>query len=108
MIRVYIRSDMEGKITVKVKGHAGSAKQGEDLVCAAASAYVHQLSETIKAFDRNDWFVNKAKIRIEEGDASLTYKPKEAYRGVIEYLTMMTTTGFDWLQKEYPDYVKLN
>lgn len=108
MIRVFIRSDMEGKITVKVKGHALSAKPGEDLVCAAASAYVNQLAETIKAFDRNDWFVNKAKIHIEEGKAALTYKPKAPYRGVVEYLTMMTTTGFDWLQKEYPEYVKLN
>ena len=107
MIRVFIRSDVNGEISVKVKGHAMSAPKGEDLICSAASAYILQLQDTIEALNRNGW-LEKAKIKVEDGQANITYTPKEAYRGIVEYLTMMTTTGFDRLQKEYPEYVKLN
>lgn len=107
MIRVFIRSDINGVISVKVKGHAMSAPKGEDLICSAASAYVLQLQDTIAALDRHGW-LESSKIKIEDGKANITYKPKGAYRAIVEYLTMMTTTGFDRLQKEYPEYVKLN
>lgn len=107
MIRVFIRSDIKGEISVKVKGHAMSAPKGEDLICSAASAYILQLQDTIEALNRHGW-LEKAKIKVEDGKANITYTPKEIYRGIVEYLTMMTTTGFDRLQKEYPEYVKLN
>ena len=109
MIRVYIRTDVETEdIVFKAKGHAMSAPKGEDLVCAAASAYVNQLCETVKAIDRQGWLIKKPKIHVEDGKASIVYHPKEACRAIVEYLTMMTTTGFDWLEKEYPEHVKLN
>ena len=109
MIRVFIRSSVKtGDISFKIKGHAMTAPKGEDLVCSAASAYVHQLREVIEALDRNGWLEKKAKIQVDEGKANITCKPKAGYRSNVEYIYMMTTTGFDWLQKEYPEYVKLN
>lgn len=109
MIRVFIRTDVKtGDIVFKAKGHALSAVKGEDLVCAAASAFVNQLAEAVKGFDKSGWLTKAAKIKLEDGKASIVYHPQERYRSTIEYITMMTATGFDWLQKEYPEYVKLN
>ena len=109
MIRVYIRTDVETEdIVFKAKGHAMSAPRGEDLVCAAASAYVNQLCEVVMAIDRQGWLIKKPKIKVEDGNASIIYHPKEACRTVVEYLTMMSTTGFDWLERQYPEYIKLN
>ena len=84
MIRVTI-----GPGYVRVKGHAGSAPLGQDLVCAGASVLVYALAERLRQKDllRKEW--------LAVGDAELRWD------GDAEAELAMFRTGMELLGPEY-------
>ena len=90
---------------VTVSGHAGSAEEGKDLVCAAVSA----LTETLECnlvlmeargtvrFDRREGGKGKAELRVT---------PKARYRHIVRLVFDAICVGYDFLASEYPDYIR--
>lgn len=139
MIKVKLYKNYERKspekIVFKMSGHAGAAPAGEDLICAAATAYMWQLVEAVKGAYKQGWLLKKPRINIngiyishyvtnndvlpsevleriaqapEDAKTRITICPKAEYVKTVNLLATMTATGFDWLAKQFPEYVKLN
>lgn len=57
MIKVNVLSDSEGKTrSIELKGHAGYAKYGKDIICASVSSLTLNLANSVEKFtdDRFD------------------------------------------------------
>ena len=115
MIKVEIyEHPLTDDIVFKVRGHAGSAPEGEDLVCAAVSAYVNQMAETVKALYKMGWLKGRPRIAREKGKSTIVFHPYDPFelKGdvditvITKYMVMMSATGFDSLAKEVPQFVQ--
>ena len=94
-------------ISLKVKGHAESAPEGKDLICAASSAYGFQAIQTVENMFFSDWLVKKPKIWINKGDISIVFRPKEEYYTVCLNMLQVVAVGYQILEEKYPDFVQL-
>lgn len=96
MITVLIEQDgLEHRVTVA--GHAGYAEKGQDIVCAGVSSLFVALCE---AADRE----GALRDLLTEPDAKRAYIYRTKPAG--HYLTMFRT-GILAMQREYPEYVRL-
>ena len=89
-----------------VKGHAGSAPVGEDLVCSAASILALTLERNIKQL-KAQGVIRNFDIHISEGDAELTCTPVSKYANMVMLMFQSTVTGFQILAEKFPDYISL-
>ncbi len=96
---IQIKTMRRGKnVTLSVTGHAGAAKSGSDVVCAAVSILVITLWQALE----------KSKHRLREstlrhGEARLSFKLCHATVPLLE--TVMC--GFRFLADTYPQYVEI-
>lgn len=89
-----------------VKGHSGSAEKGQDLICAAASILVYTLANAVIGADLESKLRNRPTVRLEEGDAEISYAPLHSYRNVMLLMSDSICAGFDILAQKYPEFVK--
>lgn len=91
-------------LLVTVKGHAGTAPAGMDLVCAAVSTLTYTLAVNVKQLHR--WKkVTKPKIRLENGDAEISCVPAGTCRSMVKDVFEAVCIGFALLAEKYPDAV---
>lgn len=89
---------------VTVKGHAGTAPKGEDLVCAGVSAIAY----TLAANAENLVQTGKAKkpvIRMDEGDAEISVQAVAGAKMTVEVIFRAICSGFELMAKRYPESV---
>lgn len=89
---------------VTVKGHAGTAPAGEDLVCAAVSALTYTLAENVEQLHRLGK-VTEPEIRLENGDAEISCVPVVGYRSIVRVIFGAVCIGFAMLSEKYPEAV---
>ena len=109
MVKVHFWQDEEKKsIHMKVKGHAGVAPKGADLVCASASMLVYTVAQAMMFYYEQGYLEEKPKIKMREGKASVSVVPKEEYYAEALHSFWVAQCGAHVLSKNYPDHVKLN
>lgn len=86
---------------VIVKGHAGTAPKGEDLVCAAASILVYALAGLEKLEQ-----LGEHKARINSGYSMVRTEPLPGLWPNVVTAYDAVCNGFAILQKQYPEAVK--
>jgi len=86
----------EEALTLTVTGHAGSARYGRDLVCAAASILMLTLERALK--DRGALGEESGK---RSGYARITGTERSA-QGIFETIF----AGYALLEEEWPEYVR--
>lgn len=92
MIRAH--ADTEGgRMTFIVRGHAGAAPKGEDLICAAATILARALGETVKG---------DKEVRIEDGVFAINCELSEQNKAYFD----VAAKGFGLLERQYPQFVK--
>lgn len=115
MIKVEIyEHNLTDDIVFKVRGHAGSAPEGHDLVCAAVSAYVDQMAETVKALYKMGWLKGRPRICLDKGKATIVFHPYDPFEiksdcditVITRYMVMMSATGFESLARKLPQYIQ--
>lgn len=85
------------EISVEIKGHAGYAEKGEDIVCSAVST----LGQTLISY-----------LNVDHD--KFDYSMKEGYiwcyaKGVnVRTALNVIMTGFYLLSRDYPDYVSID
>lgn len=89
---------------VTVKGHAGSAELGKDLVCAAVSALVLTLEANVRRWDGKGYCYSTA-VTVDGGDAEIQVQPKSYFRLSIMQILDAVCAGFEVLAREFPEYV---
>lgn len=101
----YLSISSENHIRLIVKGHAGQAEQGKDIVCSAVSILTYTIAENIQRLCKN----HIGFISLEEGasEVDVFFNSDKEFKeigGKIEAIV----TGFEILSKAYPEYVTFN
>ena len=92
---------------VIIKGHAGSAPHGEDLVCAAVSALTYTLAANACEL-RDGGYTRHINTKVDAGDSEISVVPTSRYASVAELVISAVCVGFEVLAEQYPDYVKFH
>ncbi len=88
----------EDSASFTVKGHAGFADEGEDIVCAAVSSAVYMTVNTL-----TEIFGVKDTSSVKDGYLHFEISGNETARDIIKGLKLHVSG----LAEEYPDYVKV-
>lgn len=94
MIEVTIN---QGAGYIGIRGHAGYADKGQDIVCAGVSALLFAFAE---AMNRAGGLYS---LHTAEGRSDLRYKPSRAAGRRLQVFQ----AGVDMLELQYPDHVRV-
>jgi len=92
MIRIY----RPEKTKVTLRGHAGSAEHGHDLICAAVSALVLTLAYNVADFPQ-------PKLWLDPGDTQLACPAAAEAVQAFDCIWK----GFQLLAELYPEYIQI-
>lgn len=90
---------------ITVKGHAGSAEVGKDLVCAAVSALVLTAVANVRRMEDKGCTYSTV-MTVDRGDAEIQVNPKAYFRLSVMQILDAICAGFEVLSREYPEYVR--
>lgn len=93
-----------GRIVLDVRGHAGYAEMGKDIVCAACSTLICTLLGQMQRLEDREEAVLCENIQ-EAGHCRMALELCSP-EAKASYDTIMT--GFQMLADSYPDYVSIN
>lgn len=109
MIDITLKARDNGELSsCKVSGHAGYAKKGEDIVCAAVSVLVRtavlQLQEWKKGDEDLKVSLNCQSVGLVVFD--ITQRGECLHEALIHLFSFLKL-GFEGIHLEYSDYVRL-
>lgn len=102
MIDVFICKSGDHYIRFQVKGHAGYAEIGKDIVCASVSALTIALENSLDTL--SDVPIMTSQYINEEQPSTVIPVPSDKTDLLIEAYKI----GIEGVQEAYPDYVKLH
>lgn len=97
-----------GSIALKLTGHAGQAKKGEDIVCSAASILAYTVAQTLQFQYEEGGLKKKPHLKLEPGDTVIIAKPKPEHYEEALHTFFVAQVGYSLLAKTYPQYVELS
>lgn len=95
-------------MTLTLRGHAGAAPHGQDLVCAAVSALTYALAQRLTELEKEGALAQPPVIRLASGDAQISAIPKEAYAARVQEDFCLIQSGLSLLEHHYPNHIKVN
>ena len=109
MIDVTIKKDDQTRyLRLIIKGHAGQADIGHDIVCASASILAYTVAQIVKAMEHHGDLKGKPTVDLGSGDAVIALRCKNDDIFAEACHTMFVAqTGYTLLQHNYPQYVRL-
>lgn len=97
----------EKSIILSIRGHAGHAEKGRDLICASASMLAYTLAQMAIFMHKEGKLQKKPKIRLDSGDGCVVVKPNEEAFAEALHCFLVVQVGFGLLAKNYPDFVQV-
>lgn len=109
MINVkFVMDEEHHLIQMTLKGHAGQAEHGEDIVCASASILAYTVAQIVKAMEQHGDLLGEPTIDLNEGDAMISCRCREAdVFGELVHTFFVAHVGYLLLAHNYPEYVSL-
>ena len=107
MIKAKLTETKTGTISLSIKGHAGAAEVGQDIVCASASILAYTVAQLVKDYGNSDMLNKKLTIMIKKGSTTVTCSPKKEYYDEVKHSFFVVQTGLNLLAHNYPQYVEL-
>lgn len=95
-------------ITLRLKGHAGMAKKGEDIVCASASILAYTVAQSLQFLFDEGGLEENPLIRLDSGDTEITAIPKDTSYKEALHIFFVAQVGYSLLAHNYPQYVELH
>jgi uncharacterized protein YsxB (DUF464 family) len=106
MIDVTFERD-ESFIVLRLSGHAGAAKEGEDIYCASASILAYTVGQMAHILYKDKKLRKRPTVKLEKGDAEIVMKPKkDSYREVL-HTYFVAQVGYALLAHNFPEYIRL-
>ena len=102
MIDVYIRKSDAHYVGFYITGHANYAERGKDIVCAAVSALVITLENSLR--ELSDVPVMTKQYVSDENERTLIPVPSNTTDLLFEYFRI----GIEGVQESFPDNVTLH
>lgn len=107
IVATFKRDTDKGSISLSVTGHANAAKEGEDLICAAASMLAYTVAQTLQfSFEEGD-LKEKPVIDISKGEAYVEAIPTDEGYALALHTFFVAQVGFSLLEHNYPDHAKI-
>lgn len=109
MITVKFTADKESReISLSVKGHAGQAPVGQDIICASASILTYTAAQYANGNECKKHLVQSPDIRIESGNGYIDLKAANdlAFNEICKAFSVCII-GYELLAENYPQYVEL-
>ena len=93
--------------SLTVKGHAGQADAGRDVVCAAVSILAFTTAQALKVMDEDGVFSGHPTLDLENGDAVISCRADDDTTFMNVLQTFFTIAmGYRLLAHNYPQYVE--
>ena len=106
MIKASIKKTKNGSITLSIKGHAGAAEEGHDIICSSVSILAYTLAQYVSDCFASGKLKEKPIIHLEKGEGGVTCTPKDEYYDDIRQGYAFAEIGLDLLSDNYPQYVE--
>lgn len=103
----FYQKPSNGSIHMTLKGHANNAPEGEDLVCAHATAVAYTVAQAIQFYHEQGKLKKKPKISIKKGDVTVIATPTEDGYAEILHTFWVGQCGIYVLAHNYPQNVEL-
>ena len=109
MITVTFSSNRDKReASLCLKGHAGQADIGQDIVCASASILAYTVAQIIKAMDSHKDLEETPTISLESGNGIVSCRAKDDYLySEVLHTFFVAQTGYTLLAHNYPQYVQI-
>ena len=91
------------ELELSITGHAGAAEKGKDIVCSAVSILFYTLAQAVS--DSENMLMEAPVIEIEDGNGSVSCKPKEVFLATMQRTYWTVLTGIELLSQEYKEYI---
>ena len=95
------------KLTLTLKGHAGQAEIGKDIVCASCSILAYTVARFVKAAEIEGDLIASPIVKLESGDTVISCEPAEEVYKMMQDIYMFAEVGYDLLAHNYPQFVEL-
>ena len=109
MIKVEIgyRTDTR-ECLLRVRGHAGQAEIGQDIVCASASILAYTVAQVVKSMEHHGDLTEPPTIALESGDTEISCRARDDYLfSEVLHTFFVIKTGYALLAHNYPQFVEL-
>ena len=90
--------------TVIIKGHAGFAEEGKDIICAGVSALAWTVAEAAKRLVREGKAL-EPRVIMASGRAEISVDARPDYEGEIKEIFSYICGGFKRMAERSPEYV---
>lgn len=87
-----------------VTGHARSAEEGRDLVCAGASTLALTLASAVADLVEKGQ-ASEPVLRLDKGDAEICCRSANRFKAVVTLIFDTVCGGFELLATQYPEYI---
>ena len=87
---------------VEIRGHAGYAECGKDIVCAGVSITAHALAAALSQMGGV-----MCDVRNDDGRMFIVCRPARQVKSQVGAMFDMARTAFELLSEEYPQHVKV-
>lgn len=95
------------RLILQLKGHARAGKEGQDLVCAAASILTYTAAQFFSYLYAEGKLDCVPELRLEQGDSYLSALPKEEFADEALHGLYVLCLGYELLAKQYPENLRL-
>lgn len=107
MVTVKFYTDNRGGIHLTIRGHAGAAAVGNDLICASVTTLAYTAAQAVQFLYEQGKLLKKPKIHIREGSATVIATPKKEAEAETLMVFWVAQCGAHVLSHNYPQYVRL-
>ena len=97
----------DSKLALKLKGHAGQADIGHDIVCASCSILAYTVAQFVKEAEASGYLKSPAEIKLESGDSVISCKPTDDMLIDMQNIYLFAEKGYHLLAHNYPQFVDL-
>ena len=107
MIEIKILKDRKTRrICVEAKGHANTAPQGQDMLCAAVSSQILGISLAVAEMDKRRPIKGIVDIGFGEGIVDVIMATGKDFKRMENYLVPAEAV-FDVYEESYPDSIRV-
>ena len=96
------------KLSLRLKGHAGYAEIGKDIVCASATILAYTVAQFVTEAEHKGDLLSPPEVKLESGDTIISCEPNDEAFYAIRNAYLYTVLGYQILEHNYPQYVRLN
>lgn len=107
MITVKCIEDDRGCIRLTIRGHAGSAPYGHDLICAGVTSLAYAAANAVKNLYESGKIKDTPLIYLTPGEAEIAAVPVKTHRCEVKTSLWTVQCGLAVLADSYPQHIKV-